>query len=61
MKLVEKSLMMDDATFAPKIRITIDFPIETLQEGSIQLSDNEFAEIIGLELLMMLREKNETN
>ena len=53
MKLVSKdrNIVIDETTFQPHLRITIDVPLELIQDTSVQVNA---AEIIGIAFIDMI-------
>jgi hypothetical protein len=53
MKLVNKETVIDENTFQPQLRLTIDFPIEPFPSPA---NEQLAAQEIGLKLIALLKE-----
>lgn len=58
MRLIEKQFGMNPDTFAPELILTVALSLEPLQDATVNLSQEEVATILGLELLNMLQPKS---
>ena len=56
LKLVSKTLKMNDETFAPELEVLIRLPLETMQDNTAL--DPNFYENLGKELASLLEAKN---
>jgi hypothetical protein len=57
MNLVEKRKIMNNKTFQPMIRLTVDIPVELMQDHNAKLNEEEIAQIVGQQLLDILKAK----
>ena len=55
MNLINKTITMDQTTFAPIVRLTIEFPIEIIQDGVALMGENEVKMILGTELFNLMK------
>lgn len=54
MKLIEKKIIADPDTFQPTMRVTIDISLEAYADGNFQMSEDEFALVVGKELVSLV-------
>lgn len=59
MKIVHWEKMVVDLSYEPVLRITLDIPYESVMDNLMVLGDKETKQILGAELLTIL--KGETN
>lgn len=55
MKLISKEVKMDPMTFAPTMQVTIELPLEIMQDGVTLMGPEEVKKILGLELYDLLK------
>ena len=55
MQLVSKELRMDNVTYAPTMRVTIDMPLEVVQDAASMMGEDEVKMILGTELYRVLK------
>jgi len=58
MKITDFKISIDPETFEPTMVMTLTLPLETLQDAFVQIPRDEFALIIGTELLQRIDEQN---
>lgn len=56
MKLISKTVEFDNDTFAPVLRLVIELPIKSATERLAATNPEEFAAVVGKELLKQLQE-----
>lgn len=56
LKLVSKTLKMNDDTFAPELEVVLRLPLESMQDN--KALDPNFYENLGKELASLLEAKN---
>lgn len=56
MKLLSKTLKMNEDTFAPELEVIICIPMEQHKEGEIE--DSDIYEKLGKQLVSLLKDKN---
>lgn len=54
MKLIEKTVKMDEMSFAPVMRLTIELPLEIMQDGVALMGVDEVKKVLGTELYNLL-------
>ena len=54
MQLINKEVRMDENTFSPVIRLTVELPLEIMQDGVALMGPEEVKKILGLELYNLL-------
>jgi hypothetical protein len=57
MELIVKEVKMDQNTFAPVMRVTIELPLEIMRDGVALMGENEVKMILGTELYNILKDK----
>ena len=55
MKLISKEVKMDPMTFAPTMQVTIELPLEIMQDGVALMGPEEVKKILGLEVYDLLK------
>ena len=55
MKLIEKSVKMDETSFAPMMRLTIELPLEIMRDGVALMDVEEVKKVLGTELFDLMR------
>ena len=55
MELISKEVKMDPNTFAPVVRVTIELPLEIMQDGIALMGEDEVKMILGTELYGILK------
>jgi len=57
MKLIEKKISMDEMTFSPVMRLTIELPLEIMQDGVALMGVDEVKKVLGTDLYELLKEE----
>lgn len=57
MKVSNTSVIIDSDTFEPLLHVELSIPLMVMQDGQVLMTDDEFALIIGKELLLQLRDR----
>ena len=55
MRLIEKSVKMDENSFAPMMRLTIELPLEIMQDGVALMGVEEVKKVLGTELFDLMK------
>ena len=55
MKLIKKEVKMDEISFSPVLRLTIELPLEIMQDGVALMGPEEVKKILGIELYDLLK------
>ena len=55
MRLIEKSVKMDETSFAPIMRLTIELPLEIMQDGVALMGVEEVKKVLGTELFDLMK------
>lgn len=56
MQIISRTVFQDADTFAPVMQLVINLPIEPMMDGLAATGPEEFATIVGKELLKQLQE-----
>jgi hypothetical protein len=57
MKITSVTRGMDKATFCPLLTVEFQLGLEILQDATVQMGEDEFATVLGKELLLQLKVK----
>ena len=55
MKLIEKTVKMDEMSFAPVMRLTIELPLEIMQDGVALMGVDEVKKVLGTDLYDLMK------
>lgn len=55
MRLIEKSVKMDETSFAPIMRLTIELPLEIMRDGVALMGVEEVKKVLGTELFDLMK------
>ena len=55
MRLIEKSVKMDENSFAPMMRLTIELPLEIMRDGVALMGVEEVKKVLGTELFDLMK------
>lgn len=55
MKLIEKKISMDEMTFSPVMRLTIELPLEIMQDGVALMGVDEVKKVLGTDLYDLMK------
>lgn len=55
MRLIEKSVKMDEMSFAPMMRLTIELPLEIMRDGVALMGVEEVKKVLGTELFDLMK------
>lgn len=55
MRLIEKTIITDEQTFSPMMRLTIELPLEIMQDGVALMGVDEVKNVLGTDLYDLMK------